>query len=372
MLKMIGIKCKQLLNMIMQKYNKLHIEPYLVSINWLLFIFSWFIYFNLIPSGVVTLVLISTIPILGILLPFLLSAIYRYFWGAQTTNSADTNASTISTEHDDIHNACAKFTLHSFIHINILYCTLKTFTMTYAFSSTGICGIVLSSCIALLMLPIVLKEITALITVLKNGGGTRNPQKNKQHHLNAYNLSISLLVAAMVSILVFAVMITSTIFLPTIFPMIYMPLLFITTLVTLDFLVLVTYLHYIRLQYGDENLNWSRVTMNILTFITGTFGLLLTIFKLSAKASMFAPHSMVFSGIFTSVLGASSFMLFPTLIIFGLGVTGVLINNPLKQTAPVGITRSMSADSLLAQKTASVSIPRSVSADSLSPKPQGS
>jgi len=60
------------------------------------------------------------------------------------------------------------------------------------------------------------------------------------------------------------------------------------------------------------------------------------------------------------------------LIIFGLGVTGVLINNPLKQTAPVGITRSMSADSLLAQKTASVSIPRSVSADSLSPKPQGS
>jgi len=330
MLEMLGKKVNQLSNTIAEQYNKLHIEPYLVAINWLLFIFSWLIYFHLVPGGIVSLIIISTLPLLGILLPSILSAVYRYFWGESSAASQDTNASTISIEHDNVHNACAKFTLHSFIHINILYCTLKTLAMCYGFSYVGVCSIVLTSIIALLMLPIVMKEATALTTILKNGGGSKAAKMNNKHSLNVNNFCISFFIAAAVSALVFAIMITSTIFLPVLFPAIYMPMLFITTLVTLDFLVLVTYLHYVRLQYGDENLNWSRVTMNILTFITATFGLLLTLFQASSKAGMFAGHNLIFTSIFSSVLGASGYMLFPTLIIFGLGITGILINDPMK------------------------------------------
>ena len=317
---------------ISQRYNKMHIEPYLVSINWLLFIYAWFIFFHIAPSGFLSLIVITSLPIIGLFIPTILEAISRYFWGDKPTNAQDTNASTISTEYDNIHNASAKFALHSFIHINIIYCTLKTLCMTYGLTYIGIASIFIAATVGLLMLPIIFKELSSLITVLRNGGGTKNIDKANSfdHRLENKKLLISLVVGASVSALVFYIMIISTIYIPTIFPLVYMPLLFISNLVVLDFFVLVTYLHYIRQKYGDENLNWQRVTMNIITFITATFGLLLTIFQVTAKSSMFHAHSVIFSCMLTAISSAGIYMLFPTLFIFGLGISGILINDPTK------------------------------------------
>lgn len=323
-------KLHQLLNIVVAQYNKTQLEAFLVSISYLLFIFSWLLYLQLIPSGILSIIMMTALPFIALFLPKIRAYVMRYFSRDKENNPENTFSSAIDIEKDSVNNACAKFMLHSCIYITMIYCTLKTLGMIYGLNYIGIYSMAITVIVALLILPIIAKQTTALATVLKRAANNHTAKEN-----NALDIKIffkSLLIAALASTGVFTIMLVSTMYLPILLPAVYLPLLFITTLVTLDTLIVVSYLYYMRFKYNDEEVNWSRMKRNSFNFITSTFGLLLSIFQLSVSTHMFPAYSFTLTTIFSSVMFAGLYMFFPTLLIFGLGVTGILINNTVIPT----------------------------------------
>ncbi|MEE3003606.1 MAG: hypothetical protein VX335_04565 [Pseudomonadota bacterium] len=306
------------------KYLKsLQLEEKAITINWILFVITWGIFFGIISGPYLPFFLMIITPLLGIIIPRLIKYIvkklrlYNLIGKEDTKNNTSTS---IDSKNDSILVAVAKFALHAFIHTYIVINSAKILILAYGFSATTTVGLGFISFIALVMLPIFIKEIIALHKV---------SLANNQHHIHKINrtkAAISFFISLVISAGVFALLTYTTLKVALLIPSAYVSMLFITPLVTLQVLFLVTYLTYVNMSHSDLKVNTTKVVNNIIAFTGITFSLLFGLYKLSCISNIIDISSITSMTVLPGIASAVIPFIFPIVTVFILATVAFLIH----------------------------------------------
>lgn len=309
----------------MNLYNtlkKLRLEEKAVTTNWILFITSWAIYFNIIV-GAFPLFIILISPFLGVILPNLYRIIkkklQKYKIIAKDSGQNDVSTA-INTDKDDLMTATSKFFLHSFINLYVLVTTIKILILAYGFSPATFIGIGFTIFISMIMLPIVVKESISLCKV------SYKDNKHHDHKVNYKILAISFIISAIIATLVFMLLAYCTNLSITLLPLAYPSMLIITPIVTAEFLILVTYLIYIYSDHKDIKINHWSVVNNVLAFIGVTFSLIFGIYKIACLSTAINTSSLLILPTLPAIGMATFMFILPIIFIFSLATLAFLFH----------------------------------------------